>query len=363
MRLIHCESLRLEEFFGSSIPKYAILSHTWASEEVSFTAFATNLTAARSKLGFRKIDFTCQQAIAEGLEYAWVDTACINKSSSAELSEAINSMYNWYKEASVCYAYLSDVTNNGFAEEFSKTRWFQRSWTLQELIAPDKVIFFDSAWNELGSKKDHARLIHDITQIDEEVLTADTLTADTGPNSLHVYCIAKRMAWASQRETTRIEDMAYCLLGIFNVNMPLLYGEGNSLSSTPTRDYQGFRRRLDPSMGQTGQCAKSRHDEMLGRVYGRHANNKLIICRIARRFCELPRYEICSKLYFGIRDEQPGPRHGASCNRILSFKDQQLCPKVCGRTSFLQNIRNVYTSGDSSCGLRRVYDPQASCYH
>ncbi|KAH7088121.1 heterokaryon incompatibility protein-domain-containing protein [Paraphoma chrysanthemicola] len=222
MRLIHCRSLQLEEFLTSDLPAYAILSHTWASDEVSFASFTSDLAAAKLKTGFRKIDFTCKQAIADGLEYAWVDTSCIDKSSSAELSEAINSMFNWYKKASVCYAYLSDVTKESFAEEFLKSRWFQRGWTLQELIAPTKVIFFDSAWNGLGSKQDHARLIHNHTKIDETVLRTSVPSY-----ALQCCSIAKRMAWASQRTTTRVEDMAYCLLGMFNVNMPLLYGEGN----------------------------------------------------------------------------------------------------------------------------------------
>ena len=221
MRLIHCRSLQLKEFVSSDVPEYAILSHTWESDEVSFAAFTTDLTAAKLKAGFCKIDFTCQQAIAGGLEYAWVDTSCIDKSSSAELAEAINSMFTWYNNASVCYVYLSDVTKKDFDEQFPKSRWFQRGWALQELIAPDKVIFFDSAWNGLGSKEDRSWLIHDITQIDETVLRTSMRS-----HSLQGYCIAKRMAWASQRTTTRIEDMAYCLLGIFDVNMPLLYGEG-----------------------------------------------------------------------------------------------------------------------------------------
>jgi hypothetical protein len=228
MRLINCKTLHLEDFVRSSTSKYAILSHTWGSEEVSFATFTTDLAAARSTAGFRKIELTCQQAIADGLEYAWVDTVCIDKSSSAELSEAINSMFHWYEDASVCYVYLSDVTKNGFAAEFRKSRWFQRGWTLQELIAPNNVVFFDSAWNELGSRGDHARLIHAITHIDEWVLKTHMWVGRHSRPSLEDYCVAERMAWVSHRETTRIEDMAYCLLGIFNVNMPLLYGEGNA---------------------------------------------------------------------------------------------------------------------------------------
>jgi hypothetical protein len=221
MRLINCKSFLMEEFFGSNIPAYAILSHTWADEEVSFLEFTTDLEAARLKAGFRKIGFTCRQAIVDGLDYAWVDTSCINKSSSAELSEAINSMFTWYKNASICYAYLSDVAKLQFPEQFLKSRWFQRGWTLQELIAPETVDFYDQAWSRLGSRMSLASLIHEATLID-----IDVLTDGVGTYGLGYHCIAKRMAWASHRQTTRVEDIAYCLLGIFNVNMPLLYGEG-----------------------------------------------------------------------------------------------------------------------------------------
>lgn len=131
-------------------------------------------------------------------------------------------MYKWYAEASVCYVYLPDVGKDEFATEFSKSRWFERGWTLQELIAPKRVIFYDRSWVVLGTKVDHVRLIHEITRIDENVLMNDSHEAPL----LNSFCVAKRMAWASQRKTTREEDMAYCLPGIFGVNMPLLYGEG-----------------------------------------------------------------------------------------------------------------------------------------
>lgn len=146
---------------------------------------------------------------------------CIDKTSTAELSEAINSMFSWYKNAWVCYAYLSDVPDDadlsGHTSSFALSRWFTRGWTLQELIASPDVIFYSVNWQSLGSKLGLCDLLTKITGIDEEVLKYRNLEST---------CVAKKMSWAANRKTTRIEDTAYCLLGIFDVSMPLLYGEG-----------------------------------------------------------------------------------------------------------------------------------------
>jgi hypothetical protein len=146
-------------------------------------------------------------------------SCCINKADSAELTEAINSMFLWYERAKVCYAYLSDVRGARFDVEFGSSRWFTRGWTLQELLAPKLVKFYNNRWEFLGSKYDLARTISGVAQVSEEVLRR--------PELLRRASIAKRMSWASDRKTTRLEDMAYSLLGIFQVNMPLLYGEGD----------------------------------------------------------------------------------------------------------------------------------------
>ncbi|KAI4617231.1 uncharacterized protein J4E87_008471 [Alternaria ethzedia] len=224
MRLINCSTLQLEEFFGTNIPFYAILSHTWGDKEVSFAQFTSGQPLVGS--GYQKIVLTCQQAIKDKIGYAWVDTCCIDKSSSAELSEAINSMFAWYQKSVRCYAYLSDVSKPRKDQDFPKSRWFTRGWTLQEMLAPSTVIFYDQQWVDLGCRGDHAEQISEITGIEEGALC-------TGwglrfrDNKFGSYCVATRMSWASKRQTTRPEDMAYCLLGIFDINMPLLYGEGH----------------------------------------------------------------------------------------------------------------------------------------
>ncbi|KAF2168396.1 hypothetical protein M409DRAFT_36388, partial [Zasmidium cellare ATCC 36951] len=221
MWLLDAKTYRLKFFHEAT--GYAILSHTWGNEEVSFQQIQ-DLEAARRLRGFEKIRLTCTQALEDGLSYAWVDTCCIDKKSSAELSEAINSMFRYYTRSTACYVYLSDVTTTR-AENFdvapdwlAKSRWFTRGWTLQELIAPSKVLFFSTHWRQIGSKHDLAICLAEITGIHLPVLRSSGV--------LGKYSGAQRMSWAAHRETTRPEDRAYSLLGLFDINMPLLYGEG-----------------------------------------------------------------------------------------------------------------------------------------
>lgn len=222
MRLLDSNTLELHTFYAD-IPLYAILSHTWTDDEVIFEEIGTS--EAEKKLGFQKIKRCCTQAASDGYRFVWIDTCCIDKRSSTELSEAINSMYNWYENAQVCYAYLPDVNGTEGHDrpesDFAKSRWFTRGWTLQELVAPSDIVFFGGKdWLEIGTKASLREAISHITKIDISVLkrSQDVFKAS----------VAQRMSWASRRKTTRVEDMAYCLLGIFKVNMPLLYGEGEN---------------------------------------------------------------------------------------------------------------------------------------
>ncbi|CAG9988231.1 unnamed protein product [Clonostachys byssicola] len=254
MRLIHTKSLKLREF-SRSIPPYAILSHTWGTQEVTFQELKNRPTRKRNREkrnrdngGMAKILATCRQARRQGFEYVWIDSCCIDKSSSTELSEAISSMFKWYQNAHVCYAYLEDVSvgkSMSVAKPISvgesrpsgwtlgappvvstttgtvglgSSRWFTRGWTLQELIAPKKVEFYDTEWNYIGEKHEMASEIRDITGIDKFVIQG---------SPLEQVSVAKKMSWAAHRETRRKEDIAYCLFGIFGVNMPLVYGEGS----------------------------------------------------------------------------------------------------------------------------------------
>ncbi|KAL5322914.1 hypothetical protein ACEPPN_010893 [Leptodophora sp. 'Broadleaf-Isolate-01'] len=214
MWLINTTSLALELIEDPETCIYAILSHTWGDNEVSFQDMA-DVKRARKKQGFSKIQRTCQLALDRNIEYAWVDTCCIDKSSSAELTEAINSMFHWYKQSHICFVFLSDLLS---IEYLYSCRWFTRGWTLQELIASEEIEFYDAGWNLVGTNDSLRGSLAEITGIDEEILN-DSDMLQTVP-------VARRMSWASSRRTTRVEDLAYCLFGIFDVNLPLIYGEG-----------------------------------------------------------------------------------------------------------------------------------------
>ena len=211
----------LTEFTGdNNIPKYAILSHTWGAdgEEVTFKDLVNG--TGRKKAGYKKLKFCAEQAARDGLMYCWVDTCCIDKANNTELQEAINCMFRWYRDAAKCYVYLSDVSKRGreWESHFRKSRWLTRGWTLQELIAPKSVEFFSMEGERLGDKKSLEGQIHEVTRIAVDVLRGISL-----PSHLSV---DERMSWAENRKTTRKEDKAYSLLGIFGIYMPLIYGEG-----------------------------------------------------------------------------------------------------------------------------------------
>ncbi|GKT54371.1 vegetative incompatibility protein HET-E-1 [Colletotrichum tofieldiae] len=226
MRLLRREDgggFCLIQFSESHVPKYAILSHTWSSEdgEVTFDDLMKG-TAHLKAESFDKIRFCVEQAAKDDLEYCWVDTCCINKSSSAELQEAITTMFSWYRNASRCYVYLSDVTttqNLLWESEFRKSRWFTRGWTLQELLAPASVEFFSAHGIRLGDKKSLEAIIYKVTGIPHQALCGADM-AD--------FSVTERLSWAEHRQTQRKEDKAYSLLGIFGIFMPLIYGEGGN---------------------------------------------------------------------------------------------------------------------------------------
>lgn len=291
-------------FFMDDVPAYAILSHTWGREEVSFQdiqslrsvafqdiqnlrmgrlgppSFAgQDLLDIKIRAGYMKIERCCSQAAADGYQYAWIDTCCIDKTNSSELSEAINSMFKWYRNANECYAYLEDVASRDGVEAFGKSRWFKRGWTLQELIAPSTVLFFDRDWVDIGTKASFSRDIQKYTGIPSDILNDYRGTIEkysvaqvslfrsyiivhsqqmavnqksSKKQAMQFFCSdfplnwllniscafltyfevssmltrRKIMSWIAARSTTREEDKAYSLLGLFNVSMPMLYGEG-----------------------------------------------------------------------------------------------------------------------------------------
>ncbi|KAI9652510.1 MAG: hypothetical protein M1821_008374, partial [Bathelium mastoideum] len=265
MRLLECESdgrLKFHEFNDGDVPTYAILSHTWNvdnKEEVSYQDVETG--NSESKAGYQKVRFCVQQAAADGLRYFWVDTCCIDKRNNTELSKAITSMFRWYQRAARCYVYLSDVptqsSNTGIRQPddawelaFRKSRWFTRGWTLQELIAPSSVEFFSSEGERLGNKLTLEGTIHDITGIPTNVLIqglSSDLTVD------------ERMSWAANRHTKEPEDEAYSLLGIFDISMPLLYGEGRE------KALRRLHEEINKSRTVSAHYSSIRNDPLVGR--------------------------------------------------------------------------------------------------
>jgi hypothetical protein len=213
MWLLNTSSFKLEEFY-SDVPSYAILSHRWKKdEELSFGGLEEPHPHS-NRTGYKKVKTFCVEARKRRLAYVWADTCCIDKKSSAELSEAINSMYAFYNQATICYVYLYDVAS---LKDFEQSSWFTRGWTLQELLAPSKLHFFNREWKPIGSKRRLAPRIERTTSIPRRALRSFS------PDE---YCVAEKLSWSAKRTTTREEDCAYCLLGLFQINMPLLYGEG-----------------------------------------------------------------------------------------------------------------------------------------
>ena len=271
MRLLNVHTYKLHTFYGDAIPKYAILSHTWlaADEEVTFLHLQTQeATTWRRLPGAKKIFYTCQQARDDGHTWAWVDTCCIDKSNNAELSEAINSMFRWYQTSEVCYVYLSDYVYRPNSDLFT-SRWWTRAWTLQELVAPEHVRFFDAHWQEIGTKSDRAHDIALRTSIDVETLHDSKL--------MYLQCVAQRMSWAAHREATREEDLAYSLLGIFNINMTMQYGEGEKAFV-----------RLQQEITRT--TCRFLHGDLIQDLWKRSAASKLLDYTVWRQSTLLPRW-------------------------------------------------------------------------
>jgi hypothetical protein len=258
MRLLHTCRLDFQDFFKADLPEYAILSHCWSGQEVSFEDFeARSVSQNRQDIGYRKIMEFCKIAASYDLDWAWIDTCCIDKRCSAEVAEAINSMCSWYECSKFCMVAMPDVRpmfgpnqaaqledkedpditpppiyhaeSVDFHErEFRESTWFTRAWTLQELLAPTECFFYNNEFEYIGSKSGFRSMIHEITNIHSDVLSGQRSHYMTFAAWLsYRFSISERMSWVRNRQASKEEDIAYCLLGIFDVNMPLLYGEGS----------------------------------------------------------------------------------------------------------------------------------------
>jgi hypothetical protein len=247
MRLLGFNSngeLSLKSFSELDAPPYTILSHTWepGDQEISFRDIMQSSSLA--KIGYRKVEFCCRQAQKDGLNYFWIDSCCIDKSSSAELAQAINSMFRWYRKAEKCYVYLTDVSTTAGVDQsswesaFRNSRWFTRGWTLQELLAPSILEFFSKEGQKLGDRKSLEGLVHEVTGIASEALRGKPLSQ---------FGIEEKFSWAAKRQTTEPEDKAYSLLGIFDAFLPLIYGEGEEHA------LRRLREAIDPAVNRKRQ--------------------------------------------------------------------------------------------------------------
>ena len=290
MRLLNVDTYQLEDFFYGERPPYAILSHTWGNDadEVSYRDVLNgrlDMILGDKTLTSpipRKLTGCCNQAREDGFRYVWIDTCCIDKTNSVELQEAINSMFQWYRDAAVCYAYLSDVHDGADPyhdttdSPFRTSRWFTRGWTLQELLAPLNFRFYDADWHFLGTKGDLCDVVESVTGISSSYLLGITELGEAS--------VAQRMSWAAKRVTKRAEDLAYCLLGLFDVHMPMIYGEKDKafrrLQEHIIKDNRddsilawGFGNPQDYSdhirrMGFAGNRTAERPDTLVDRVAG-----------------------------------------------------------------------------------------------
>ncbi|KAI4121737.1 MAG: hypothetical protein LQ338_006193 [Usnochroma carphineum] len=213
-------------------PEYAILSHKWVEPEVTFQQLDSTewRTINLKSQPMKKIRDACEKARGRRppIQWLWVDTCCIDKTNSVELASALNSMFEWYFGAAVCYGYLYDVEWVASSRQISKSTdlkrpgkesaWFERGWTLQELLAPRYMEFYDADWNFMDTRKNLADLLRERTGIAEQYLT--------GASNFKVACVATKMSWMAGRTTTAVEDIAYSMLGLFNITMDIRYGEG-----------------------------------------------------------------------------------------------------------------------------------------
>ena len=282
MRLMNTSTGEIILFeIPEEIPPYAILSHTWGANEQSlqdvenasrpglldrvFDKFRSHRRprSVLPKLG-AKIRDCCHFAKANLFDWVWIDTCCIDKTNLAELSESINSMFRWYRNAELCIAFLDNVHDNlqssrsfeGIQETFKQSRWFKRGWTLQELIAPSDVLFVSSDWKPIGSRISLAEYISAVTGIDTDLLIGNRQHSE--------YSVAQRISWSANRDTKKSEDRAYCLLGILDVNMTVNYGEGaqsafRRLQHKIIKHHpdQSLFAWVDPSAGYQGLLARS----------------------------------------------------------------------------------------------------------
>ncbi|KAJ8454213.1 hypothetical protein ONZ45_g19390 [Pleurotus djamor] len=217
--------------------QFAILSHRWEDEELLYADMRSLSGLAMKKKGYAKFTSFVEAAKVYGCRYVWVDTFCINKDSSAELDESIRSMYNWYKSSHVCIVYLAG-DQDSYPPDGNDLRswndeWFNRGWTLQELLAPKRLKFFWKDWSRVDDTpydliRDPDEQVQSPSKFKASVIERgagmsnyDLLNYKPSPENAHLV-----FQWITQRRTTRPEDLAYCMIGLLDLQLPIAYGEG-----------------------------------------------------------------------------------------------------------------------------------------
>ena len=393
MRLLNTSTLDFHDFFDSNIPEYAILSHRWGAEEASLQDFERHLhqkeqgspppgqTAEdpfEGHEGFAKIKNCCALALKDDFQWVWIDTCCIDKKSSAELTEAINSMYAWYEDAAVCYAYLVDVEWQGNLNttmpQIKASSWFTRGWTLQELLAPREVQFHDKHWTYIGVRDEMADHISAITGIEARYLKPAPKrqpaqnqcmkALDCAGHAPYVKwtatgrwepSVATRMSWASRRETSRTEDMAYCLLGIFHVNMPLLYGEG--MKAFTRLQYEIIKQSNDDSI--FAWTADQEFTGILAKWPSHFANSRYVHEEAPIRTGRRPYAMTNQGLELPVtlrKRPQADPKLQFQANHTTEDIQVMLDCGICGPRGFKNIVLSLYQMQGSSWGRCRSYE-------
>lgn len=359
MRLLHVKAdssgkdgleISLCEKHGADIPPYMILSHRWRAEEILFAEITNpDPSVCRRKLGWAKLESSCRIALEMGLEYVWIDTCCIDKSSSAELSDTINLMYHYYARSSVCVAYLDDAKDT---DAISASIWFTRAWTLQELIAPKNLHVYSRGWQKLGTKASLSKCLSHASRVPEQVLLDSSC--------LEAYSASEKMYWTAWREATRNEDEAYSLLGIFGVTLTPTYGEGLTMA---------FRR-------LQVQILQHRHDHTVF-AWGHRAPSGDMLASSARDFLgpytyrrmPIETYESTFGLQearigynmtdIGLQTELPvAPIRGAR-NMFLAFIACRSSKRLEKSDSYVAICLFKITSGSSTRWIRSTWNNQA----
>lgn len=256
MRLLNTDTLELHEFTDGLEPPYAILSHTWGSQEVSYVDYTEG--RGLDGYGYQKIRNLCSTVKTYHIEWAWIHSCCVDRTSSAELSEAMNSSYEWFQRSEVCFVHLADIQisspgdivlgKQAGRKDFVDSRWFTRSWTLHELLAPREVIFLDRDCTPIGYKGSHSARVASLENLN------DKITAITGIETRYLLqftptdaSVSERLEWARNRKYAHVEDVAYSLVGLFQVQMPIRYGEGTVAFTRLKREIERGHRSVGAS--------------------------------------------------------------------------------------------------------------------